>query len=115
MALVWSDGCDEASDVAPGFLDGARLSAAHPVLDLGERLFDRIEVGGVWRQIPEPGACVPDEAAQGGGFVAGEIVHDDDVAGSQHGDELLFDIGPEALAIDGAVEDAGGGEPVTAQ
>jgi len=99
----------------PRVLDGTLLGGAHPVFDLGEGLLDGIEVGGVWRQVPEPGAGGLDEATQNGGFVAAEIVHDDDVAGSEHWDELLFDIGTEALAIDWAIEDAWGCEAVAAQ
>ena len=44
-----------------------------------------------------------------------EIVHHDDVAGFEHGQELLLDIGSEALAVDGSVEDARGGEAVEPQ
>jgi hypothetical protein len=36
--------------------------------------------------------------------VTAEIVHDHDVAGVKRGDKDLFDIGPEALAVDGTVE-----------
>lgn len=42
-------------------------------------------------------------------------VHDDDIAGFEHGHELLFDIGPEALAVDRSVEDARRREPVDPQ
>ena len=38
--------------MAPGVVDGSLLSLAHPVLDLGKDLFDRIEVGGIFRQKP---------------------------------------------------------------
>jgi hypothetical protein len=48
-----------------------------------------------------------DELADGGGSVAAQIVHDDDVAGPQGGNELLADIGAKAFAVDRAVEDAG--------
>lgn len=51
----------------------------------------------------------------GRGFVAAEVVHDDDVAGFENRHELLLDIGPEALPIDRAVEDAGCGEPIAAK
>src|SRR3954453_17477811 len=44
-----------------------------------------------------------------------QIVHDDDIAGLQHGDELLLDIGAEALAVDRSVEDARRCEPIAAQ
>jgi len=99
----------------PSVDDGARLGGPHPVFDLGEGLFDRIEVGRVWGQIPELGAGGPDDAAQSGRLVAAEVVQDDDVAGFEHRNELLLDIGTEALAIDRAVEDARGCELVAAQ
>ena len=88
---------------------------AERVLDLGEGLLDRIEVGRIGRQVPEPCAGGPDDLAQRGRFVASEIVHDDDVAGFEDRNELLFDIGAEALAVDRAVEDARGCEFVAAQ
>ena len=44
-----------------------------------------------------------------------EIVHDDDVAGFEHGHEDLLDIGEEAKAVDRPIEDAGGGDPIAAQ
>lgn len=43
-----------------------------------------------------------------------EVIHDDDIAGLQHPDELLLDIGSEALAVDRAVEDARRCEPIPA-
>jgi hypothetical protein len=36
--------------------------------------------------------------------VAAEIVHDDNVAGLEHWNELLFDIGSEAFAVDRTAE-----------
>src|SRR3546814_14572684 len=48
-------------------------------------------------------------------LVGAEIVHDDDVAGFEHGHELLLDIGPEALAVDRPVEDARRRQPIAAQ
>ena len=47
--------------------------------------------------------------------MSSEIIHDDDIAGLQHRDELLLDIGAEALAVDRAVEDARRREPIPAQ
>ena len=44
--------------------------------------------------------------------MASEIVQDNDVSGLEGLDELLFDIGQEAHAINRPVEDAGCGEPV---
>ena len=101
--------------MAPGVLDGSLLRLSHPVLDLGEGLFDRVEVGRVGRQVPEPGADGADHLPDGGRLVGAEIVHDDDVTGFEHGHELLLDIGPEALAVDRSIEDARRRQPVAAQ
>ena len=96
-------------------VDGALLGGTHPVLDLGEGLFDRIEVWGVWRQVPEPGAGRSDQAAQGRRLVATEIVHDDDVARLELRNENLLNVGAEAFAVDWTVEQARCSEAVTAQ
>ena len=47
--------------------------------------------------------------------MAAKIVEDDDVAGLEGGNQLLLDVGPEALSVDRAVEDARCSEPVAAQ
>ena len=101
--------------MAPGVVDGSLLSQAHPVLDFGERLFDRIEVGGVWRQVPEPSTSVADHLTDGDRLVGAEIIHHDDVAGFEHRYELLLDIGAKALTVDRSIEDTGCGEPIAAQ
>lgn len=49
--------------MSPGVVDGSLLGGSHPVFDLGEGLLDWVEVGRVWRQIPKPGACGADQAA----------------------------------------------------
>jgi len=103
------------SDVTPGVLDGALLRLPHPVLDLSEGLLDRIEVGGVGWQEPEPCSGGLDDLADGDCLVTAEIVHDDDVAGLEYRYEQLLDIGTETLAIDRSVEDTWCGQPVAAQ
>ena len=85
------------------------------MLDLGEGLLDRIEVGRVLRQEEQPGAGRPERLANRLGLVTAEIVHDDDVARLQGGDEELFDIGPEAGAVDRTFEHAGRGKLLAAQ
>lgn len=101
--------------MATDVVDGALLGRSHPVLDLGEGLFDRIEVRRVWRQIPEPCAGSSNEAAQRSRLVAAEIVQDDDVAWLELRDEKLLNIGAEAFAVDRAVEQARCGEAVATQ
>ena len=101
--------------MAPGVFDGSLLGVAHPMLDLGEGLLDRVEIGRVGRQEPEPCAGGPDGMTDGCGFMAAQIVHDHDVAGLQGRQQLLLDIGAEAFTVDRAIEDAWRGELVAAQ
>ena len=74
------------------------------MFDLGEDLFDRVQVRRVFRQEEEFGAGGADELTHRFGFVTAEIVHDHDVAGTKRGDEDLLDLGPEALTVDWTVE-----------
>jgi hypothetical protein len=46
--------------------------------------------------------------------VTAEIVHDHDVAGVKRGNKNLFDIDPEALPVDGTVEQPWSADPVMA-
>ena len=45
--------------------------------------------------------------------MAAEIIHDDDVAGFEEWNELLFDIGAEAFAVDWAVSKTQGAAILT--
>ena len=69
--------------------------------ELGEDLLDRIEVGRVFRQKHKARADVPDRPSHGLSLVGAEVVQDHDVARLEGGREELFDIGVEALAVDG--------------
>src|SRR5271169_2622792 len=95
--------------VASGF----RLSQQG--FELGEDLLDGVEVGGVFRQEDEAGSDVPDRLPHRSSLVGAEIVEDHDVARLQRRHEELFDIGVEALAVDGPVEQAGRIDAVVAQ
>ena len=103
------------SEVLPGVVDGSFLSIAHPMVDLCEGMFDRVEVGRVGGQEPQSCAGVADRLADGLSLVAAEVVEDDEVAGPERGDEELLDPGLEAWSVDRAVEDIGCAEPVRAQ
>lgn len=99
----------------PSVFDGPVLRHAHPVFDLGECLFDRIEVWRVWWQEPRPGTGRPDGLTDRLCLVAAQIVHDHNVTRSEGGDQVLGDVGPEAFAIDRAVKDIWSRELVAAQ
>lgn len=101
--------------MSPGFFDGSLLGHAHPMLDLGEGLFDRVQVGRVWRQVPKPRSGRSDRGTHCLALMAAQIVHDDDVVGLKHGHELLFDPCPEALTINWSVKDARRSQAIAAQ
>jgi hypothetical protein len=69
-------------------------------------------VGAIGWQEDKPGAGGADGGSDGVALVRAEIVHDDNVAGSQRWHQQLLDIGPEALTVDRSVDDAGRRDPV---
>ena len=91
--------------MAPSVGDGSFLRVPHPVFDFGEGLLDWVKIGRVRRQVPKPCAGGTDDAAERSRLVTAEIVHDDDVAGPEHGNQLLLDIGSKAFAVDRSIED----------
>ena len=87
--------------------DGSGGGGAQQGLELGEGHFDGIEVGTVRGQVAQARAGGLDRLSDAMDLVSWQIVHDDDVAGPQLGNERLFDIGEEGLAVHRAVEDHG--------
>src|ERR1700730_18590960 len=74
------------------------------MFELGEDLFDRVEIGAIGRQEEQPCACGPDRGTNGSALVAAEIIQDDDVAWPKRWDENFFDVETEGLAVDRTVE-----------
>src|SRR5476649_2105077 len=68
-------------------------------LELGEGIFDWIEVRTVRRQIAEFGATGLNSLPDACDLVGGQIVHDDDVAWAQGWRQHLLDPGEEALSV----------------
>ncbi len=111
-AFFRSEAIEEGADSAPRRLDGAFSRLAESGFELGEALFNRVKIGRIGGQEAQRGARPLDGCPPGGPLVAAEIVQDDDIAGSQSGEEALFHIGEEAGAIDRAIADTGGGQAV---
>jgi len=103
-AFLRCEGGEEPTDRCGEVLGGACGGFAQEVFELGKDLLDRVEVGRVFRQEQQFGAGRADEPAHGFAFVAAEIVHDDDVARLQGGEENLLDIGLKGRAVDRTVE-----------
>lgn len=60
---MWWEGVEECSDALPCRLDGPFGGFAQEELELGEHLFNRIEVGRLRRQEQEPGPGGADRPA----------------------------------------------------
>ena len=114
-ALLGFEVIEECTNAAPGGLGGARIGFVQQGLELGKDLLDRVEIRRVARQEEQLGADAADQLANRIALMAAKVIHDDDVAGAEGGDQELFDVSAETGAVDRPVNDAGSGDPVTAQ
>ena len=96
---------DGFGDGGPQVWNGAGSGFAEQHLESGEGLFDRVEVRAVGREVPQQRARGLDGASDAGASRSRQVVHDDDVAGRQRGNEDLLDLGQEGRPVHGAVED----------
>ena len=106
---------EQGPNPAPRRLDAAFGRVAEQRFELSEDLFNRVKIGGIRWQEAQRGPGSLNGLPHSHALVAAEIVQDDDVAGSQGGEETLFHIGEEAGAVDRAIEDTGGHKAVVAQ
>ncbi len=56
LTLLLGEAVEHGADRSSGGLDGAWVLLAHQRIDLGEHLFDRVEIGAVSRGEHGPGA-----------------------------------------------------------
>ena len=104
-ALGWREEVEELAEPSPGGFDVTGLSLSDEVFELGEHLFDRIEVGAVGRQEDEVSAFGSDDGASGLAFMAAEVVQDDDIARREdRGEKFLLDVKEEGFAVDRPID-----------
>jgi hypothetical protein len=105
LTFLFCDLGKDFCDCVLNHFDGAPHIFSQCVFDFCEDLFDWVEVSAIgWQEeqsCTHTFDCRPDCA----GFVTSKIVRDDEVSRSEAWQQVLFDIGKEAFAIDGAVED----------
>ena len=85
------------------------------MFELGENLFDGIEIRAVWRQKQQVGSGRADRLANGLVFVTSEIVHHHHIARLECRNPFMFDIGSEDVAIHRAIEYSRRVDPVMSQ
>jgi hypothetical protein len=71
---------------------GASADLSQKRFQLRPRVFDRIEVRGVARQMDQPGAGGLDQFADAGRFVRREFIEDNHVTGAKLRPEALLDV-----------------------
>jgi hypothetical protein len=96
-------------------IDGACSAFAQGLLQLGERLFDRIEIWRVRREQSHGCADRLDGRCHPVDLVALQVIHEDDFTLLERGRKDLLDIGEESCAIHRAVDDEGGRDAIAAQ
>ncbi len=72
--------------------------------EFAKRQFDWVEIGRVRRQEQQLRAPFFNRFAYAAAFMAGKIVHDEDIAFFQDGGEVLFDIRQKDVAVGRTVD-----------
>jgi hypothetical protein len=113
--LVWREAQDNIAERVPECLNGSQCLGAQKGFEFGKGLLDRVQIGTVGWQVKQSGTGGFNRLADPGDLVGTEIVHDDDVATCQRGNQHLLDIGKERLAVDRSIEHARGDQAILAQ
>ena len=102
------DGVEEVADFAERVADGVEGSCcafSQHGLELREGPLDRVEIGRVWRQWQQPGAALAHQFCRPLALVESDVVEDHDIARSEFGRELGFDVDFEADPVHRPVDD----------
>src|SRR3954447_7348273 len=113
-ALLGCEGAEGVLDRLSEFGECACGGRAQQRLELGKGLFDWVEVRRVEREGEQPRAGRLDGIPHAGDLVGTEVVQDHRVARLQDRNQDVRDIGPEAVAVGGSVEEGGGDEAARA-
>ena len=90
-------------------------SLAECCFELGEGLFDWVEVGAIGWQVAKRRASPLNRFFDASDFMTGEIVQNDDIALAQGRSEKVFDVGQETRAVHRPIEHAGRGDLIVAK
>src|SRR6516225_2943768 len=77
-AFRGSESIQDPAQVCPEFIDGALFRTTDQVLELGEGIFNRIEIRAVWGQEHHPSTGRLDRIPGLNSFVTGQVIQNDD-------------------------------------
>ncbi len=106
-ALLRFEHCDDLADRIPKCIDGPLGFCAQERLQFSERLFDRIKVWAVRREVKQSASRRFNCPVYAFGFMRRQVVHDDDVARCRGSNENLLNIGQKRDPVHRAVDDHG--------
>jgi hypothetical protein len=96
-------------------VEAAGIGFPEQGFELGEGLLDRVQIRAVFGQVEQLGTRAAYRTPDRRVAVTAEVVHHDDVAWPQGGDQDLLNPGEEAVGIDRSIEQARRPQTVTAQ
>lgn len=109
------DEVEKLADPAPSGFVCSFLSFSHEMLEFGEELFDRIEIGAIGWQEEEVCLFLSDRLSGCLALVRAQIVQDDDISLLEGRSENLFDICGEHFPVDRTIDDEGRVDSVMAE
>ena len=112
-AFLWGELVNEGADAGPQGFGGSFSGFAQQGFEFGEQFFDRVQVGGVRRQVHDICSDLADGLGHPGLFVAGEVVHHHNVFAFQRRHEELLHVGQKTFAVHRTVEDEWRGQSGT--
>ncbi len=110
VSILRSDGLERLTD---GFFQGFARPGPHAPkegLELGEGLFNRGKIGRVSWKKQHLASFVLDQLADSCPLMDAQIIHHDDVAGVQTGDEDVFQVGFKCRRIGRSLDDHRGAD-----
>lgn len=85
------EGIEDGFESLADRVEGSGVGAAEQAFELGEDLFDWIEVGTIGREVKQVHACIFQALTNAGYLVCRKIVDDDGAAGPHFGDQAFFE------------------------
>src|SRR5580704_7345559 len=103
-AFFSAEARQEQAECSVDSRNGSRFDATQKLLEFAICHLDRVEVRGVFRQIPKRCPSLFDNLAHAGTGVGSAIVDDDDVTALQRWTKTLLQIGQKHLCCHGSLE-----------
>src|SRR3974390_617281 len=103
-AFLSTEAGQERANCSPDLHNGSRSGATKEFLEFAVSHLDRVEVRGIFRQVPKRRSSLFDDIANAGTDVHSAVVDDDDVTAPQSWAQTLLQIGQKHLSSHGSLK-----------